>query len=205
MIRPRPSSLVVEFNCPRSSRSSSSPPSPHPQQTGFPADLYLEGPDQYRGWFHSSLLIGVGVRDAAPYRQVLTHGWTLDEQGRAMSKSRGNDVDPADIANRLGGEIVRLWVASVDFREDVVGSEGLMQRIAETYRNIRNVAFKNSLGNLYDFTADKAVAFEQMIRYVKQYQDEVWIPLRREVADYLLAGSNLPAEPYRPLDRGELP
>src|SRR5260221_13637121 len=79
-----------------------------------------------------------------------------------MSKSRGNDVDPADIANRLGGEIVRLWVASVDFREDVVGSESLMQRTAENYRSIRNNLFKNCLGNLFDFTADKAVAFDRM-------------------------------------------
>jgi isoleucyl-tRNA synthetase len=128
----------------------------------WPSDLYLEGGDQYRGWFMSSLLCALGAKGSAPYKSCATPGWTLDEQGRAMSKSRGNDVDPADIANRLGGEIVRLWVASVDFREDVVGSESLMQRIAETYRNIRNVAFKNSLGNLYDFAADKAVAFEQM-------------------------------------------
>jgi isoleucyl-tRNA synthetase len=128
----------------------------------WPSDLYLEGGDQYRGWFMSSLLCSLGAKGSTPYKSVATPGWTLDEQGRAMSKSRGNDVDPADIANRLGGEIVRLWVASVDFREDVVGSENLMQRTAEIYRNIRNVAFKNSLGNLYDFTADKAVAFEQM-------------------------------------------
>jgi len=128
----------------------------------WPSDLYLEGGDQYRGWFMSSLLCSLGAKGSTPYKSVATPGWTLDEQGRAMSKSRGNDVDPADIANRLGGEIVRLWVASVDFREDVVGSENLMQRTAEIYRNIRNVAFKNSLGNLYDFTADKAIAFEQM-------------------------------------------
>jgi isoleucyl-tRNA synthetase len=128
----------------------------------WPSNLYLEGGDQYRGWFMSSLLCALGVRNSAPYKSVATPGWTLDEQGRAMSKSRGNDVDPADIANRLGGEIVRLWVASVDFREDVVGSENLMQRIAENYRTIRNNLFKNCLGNLYDFTADNAVPFEQL-------------------------------------------
>ena len=111
----------------------------------------------------SSLLCSLGAQGSAPYKSVATPGWTLDEQGRAMSKSRGNDVDPADIANRLGGEIVRLWVASVDFREDVVGSENLMQRTAEIYRDIRNVAFKNSLGNLYDFDRSiNAVPFEQM-------------------------------------------
>ena len=102
-------------------------------------------------------------RTSAPYRGVATNGWTLDEQGHAMSKSRGNDVDPVDIANRLGGEIVRLWVASVDFREDVVGSEQLMQRVAENYRKIRNSLFRYVLSNLYDFDPQKnAVAFDEM-------------------------------------------
>jgi isoleucyl-tRNA synthetase len=129
----------------------------------WPADLYLEGGDQHRGWFHSSLLCAVGTRNQAPYRAVATNGWTLDEQGRALSKSRGNDVDPVDIANRLGGEIVRLWVASVDFREDVVGSEPLMQRVAESYRKIRNSLFRYVLSNLYDFDPQKnAVSFEEM-------------------------------------------
>src|SRR5215813_8729783 len=117
----------------------------------WPSDLYLEGGDQYRGWFMSSLLCSIGVRGTSPYKGVVTPGWTLDEQGRALSKSRGTDVDPVDIANRLGGEIVRLWVASVDFREDVVGSERLMQRTAETYRDIRNKLFRYVLSNLYDF------------------------------------------------------
>jgi isoleucyl-tRNA synthetase len=122
----------------------------HEPNLPFPADVYLEGGDQHRGWFHSSLLCAMGTRETPPYRMVVTHGWTLDEKGTAMSKSRGNDVDPVDIADRLGGEIVRLWVASVDFREDVVGSEQLMQRVAENYRKIRNT-FRYILGNLYDF------------------------------------------------------
>ena len=129
----------------------------------WPADLYLEGGDQHRGWFHSSLLCAVGTRGQAPYRAVATNGWTLDEQGRAMSKSLGNDVDPVDIANRMGGEIVRLWVASVDFREDVVGSEQLMQRVAENYRKIRNTCSATSSSNLYDFDPQKnAVPFDEM-------------------------------------------
>jgi isoleucyl-tRNA synthetase len=129
----------------------------------WPADLYLEGGDQHRGWFHSSLLCAVGTRNQAPYRAVATNGWTLDEQGRALSKSRGNDVDPVDIANRMGGEIVRLWVASVDFREDVVGSEQLMQRVAESYRKIRNSLFRYVLSNLYDFDPQKnAVSFDEL-------------------------------------------
>jgi isoleucyl-tRNA synthetase len=128
----------------------------------WPADLYLEGGDQYRGWFHSSLLCAVGTRGAAPYRAVATNGWTLDEHGHAMSKSRGNDVDPVDIADRLGGEIVRLWVGSVDFREDVVGSDQLMQRVAENYRKLRNT-FRYILGNLNGFDpARHAVPFSEM-------------------------------------------
>src|SRR5579864_8984023 len=128
----------------------------------WPSDLYLEGGDQYRGWFQSSLLCGMGTRATPPYKGVVTPGWTLDEKGQAMSKSRGNDVDPVDIANRLGGEIVRLWVASVDFREDVVGSENLMQRIAENYKKIRNT-FRYILGNLYDFDPAKdALGFSEM-------------------------------------------
>ena len=117
----------------------------------WPSDLYLEGGDQYRGWFQSSLLCAMGTHATPPYKGVVTPGWTLDEKGQAMSKSRGNDVDPVDISSRLGGEVVRLWVASVDFREDVVGSEALMQRVGENYREIRNKLFKNALGNLFDF------------------------------------------------------
>jgi isoleucyl-tRNA synthetase len=128
----------------------------------WPADLYLEGGDQYRGWFHSSLLCAMGFEGHAPYHMVTSPGWTLDEKGQAMSKSKGNDVDPVDIANRLGAEIVRLWVASVDFREDVVGSERLMQTIAEMYRKIRNSLFRYVLGNLYDFDPAQRVPFEEM-------------------------------------------
>ncbi len=128
----------------------------------WPADLYLEGGDQYRGWFHSSLLCAVGARAQAPYRMVATNGWTLDPEGRAMSKSLGNVVDPADIADRMGAEIVRLWVASVDFREDVTCSEELMRRIADNYRKIRNT-LRFVLQNLYDFDPGRsAVAFGEM-------------------------------------------
>jgi isoleucyl-tRNA synthetase len=115
-----------------------------------PEVLYLEGGDQHRGWFHSSLLTSVALRGRAPYSHVTTAGWTLDEQGRAMSKSLGNGVDPVDIANRMGAEIVRLWVASVDFREDMAASENLMQRCAELYKKLRNT-FRFLLGNLHGF------------------------------------------------------
>jgi isoleucyl-tRNA synthetase len=128
----------------------------------WPSDLYLEGGDQYRGWFQSSLLCAIGTHATPPYKTVVTPGWTLDEKGQAMSKSRGNDVDPVDISSRLGGEVVRLWVASVDFREDVVGSEALMQRVGENYKKIRNT-FRYILGSLYDFDPQiDAVPFAEM-------------------------------------------
>jgi isoleucyl-tRNA synthetase len=128
----------------------------------FPADLYTEGGDQHRGWFHSSLLTSVAARGVAPYKMVATSGWTLDEQGRPFSKSLGNGVDPVDIAKRLGGEIIRLWVASVDFREDVAASENLMQRVSDNYRKLRNT-LKFLLGNLHDFDpATNSIAFDAM-------------------------------------------
>ena len=133
-----------------------------------PADMYLEGGDQYRGWFHSSLLCSMGLHGQSPYKAVATNGWTLDENGRAMSKSLGNTVDPVDIAKRMGGEIVRFWVASVDFREDVRASENLMARVAENYRKIRNT-FRYILGNLHGFSpAQDAVPFE-LLEPIDQY------------------------------------
>ncbi len=134
----------------------------HEPALPWPADYYLEGGDQHRGWFHSSLLCAVGTRGASPYRGCGTEGWVLDDRGRAQSKSLGNVVDPVDIANKLGAEIVRLWVGSVDFREDVVASDELMQRIAESYRKIRNT-FRYILGNLEDFDPQRdSVEFGHM-------------------------------------------
>jgi len=150
----------------------------------WPSDLYLEGGDQYRGWFQSSLLCAMGTKGSPPYRGVVTPGWTLDEQGQALSKSRGNDVDPVDIAGRLGGEIVRLWAASVDFREDVVGSERLMQSIAENYRAIRNHLFRYVLGNLYDFVPEKhAVGFLEMEALDQHMLRQTW-SLAKEVKSW---------------------
>src|SRR6202000_1266024 len=127
-----------------------------------PADLYTEGGDQHRGWFHSSLLPSVAVTNHAPYKMVATSGWTLDEQGRAFSKSLGNGVDPVDVAKRLGGEIIRLWVASVDFREDVAASENLMQRVSDNYRKLRNT-LRFLLSNLSDFSPrEHAMHYSEM-------------------------------------------
>ena len=130
----------------------------------WPADLYLEGGDQHRGWFHTSLLLSVGTKNAAPYRRVATCGWTLDEQGRALSKSRGNFIDPGEVGDQLGADIIRLWVASVDFREDVVATIPLLKRLAEDiYRKLRNT-FRFLLGNLGDFNpAGDALPFEQLL------------------------------------------
>ena len=114
------------------------------------ADVYLEGPDQYRGWFHSSLLVATGTRDAAPYRSVVTHGWTLDEQGRPMSKSLGNALYPIEICERWGADLLRLWVASVEYQADVKMSERVMTQLSEAYRKIRNT-FRFALSNLGDF------------------------------------------------------
>jgi len=148
----------------------------------WPSDLYLEGGDQYRGWFQSSLLCGMGTKQTPPYKGVVTPGWTLDEKGQAMSKSRGNDVDPVDISSRLGGEVVRLWVASVDFREDVVGSEALMQRVGENYRDIRN-RFRFMLGNLESFDPGKdAVPYEEM-EALDQYMLRKTVEFATEVRD----------------------
>ena len=122
----------------------------HRADVPWPSDVYLEGGDQYRGWFHSSLLIGVGIRGRAPYRQVLTHGWTLDAEGRAMSKSLGNTVEPQEVIKTHGAEILRLWVASVDFREDVVLTSEILTRLSEAYRKLRNT-LRWCVSNLYDF------------------------------------------------------
>lgn len=116
----------------------------------WPADMYLEGQDQYRGWFQTSLLAAVGLRNSAPYKTVLTHGFTVDEFGRAMSKSKENGVDPQDIIKQYGADILRMWVASTDYRTEMVFSEGILKQNIDVYRRIRNTA-RFLLGNLSDF------------------------------------------------------
>jgi len=118
------------------------------------ADLYLEGSDQHRGWFHSSLLVAVETRQEAPYREVLTHGFVVDGEGRKMSKSLGNVVAPQEVIERYGAEVLRLWVAAQDYRDDVRISEEILTRLAEGYRRIRNTC-RYLLGNLYDFDPRK--------------------------------------------------
>jgi isoleucyl-tRNA synthetase len=147
-----------------------------------PADLYLEGNDQFRGWYMSSLMNSVALRHAAPYRMTLTPGWTLDEQGRALSKSRGTDISPTDVASQLGAEVIRLWVASVDYREDVVASIPLLKRLAEEiYRKLRNT-FKFLLGNLHGFDPVKdSLAFDDL-----QPLDQYMLAKTRELTEKVL-------------------
>ncbi|HVB88378.1 MAG TPA: isoleucine--tRNA ligase [Candidatus Dormibacteraeota bacterium] len=116
----------------------------------WPADVYLEGPDQFRGWFQSSLLNGVGIRGRAPYKQVVTHGWTLDEKGAPMSKSKGNALYPKEISEKWGADLLRLWVVSQDYTADMRVSPAMMTQLAEAYRKIRNT-FRFALSNLFDF------------------------------------------------------
>ena len=127
-----------------------------------PADVYLEGGDQHRGWFNSSLMISVGTRGRAPYRQVVTNGWTLDEKGHAMHKSLGNVIDPLKIVAKDGAEVVRLWVASQNFMEDTRCGESLLKQVSEMYRRIRNT-FRFLVNNLYDFNPETdAVPYAEM-------------------------------------------
>ncbi len=120
----------------------------------FPADLYLEGADQYRGWFQSSLLTSVATQGTAPYKTVLTHGWVVDGEGRKMSKSLGNGIEPQEIIDQYGADILRLWVASSDYHADIRISKDILKQLSESYRKIRNTA-RYILGNLSDFDPSK--------------------------------------------------
>ncbi len=130
---------------------------------GPEADLYLEGHDQHRGWFHSSLLIACALEDRAPYRGLLTHGFTVDAQGRKMSKSLGNGIEPQAVSQKLGAEVIRLWVAASDYSGDIAGDEKILARVVDSYRRIRNT-LRFLLANTSDFDAGKdAVPVEQML------------------------------------------
>lgn len=128
---------------------------------GFPADLYLEGSDQHRGWFHSSLLASMGTRGVAPYKNVLTHGYVVDGAGRKMSKSIGNVVAPQEVIDKHGAELLRLWVSSVDYREDIRFSDEIMSRLVDAYRRIRNTV-RYMLGSIFDLTKENLVAVKDM-------------------------------------------
>ncbi|HUO33153.1 MAG TPA: isoleucine--tRNA ligase, partial [Bryobacteraceae bacterium] len=140
----------------------------------WPADIYLEGGDQYRGWFHSSLLVGVGLKGGSPYRSCALNGWVLDGEGRAMHKSLGNSIEPEEIIQHHGADLIRLWSASVEFNEDVRVSETILTRLQEAYRKLRNT-FRYTLGNLTGFNpAADAVPAAEMLEL------DQWILFRAE-------------------------
>jgi isoleucyl-tRNA synthetase len=147
---------------------------------GPEADLYLEGHDQHRGWFHSSLLLACAIYGRAPYRGLLTHGFTVDAQGRKMSKSLGNGIEPQKVSGTLGAEIIRLWVAASDYSGDIAGDDKILARVVDAYRRIRNT-LRFLLANTSDFDATKdAVPYAQMLEIdrwaltrAEQFQAEV--------------------------------
>jgi isoleucyl-tRNA synthetase len=140
----------------------------------WPADVYMEGGDQYRGWFHSSLLVGTGIKGGSPYRMCVLNGWVLDGEGRAMHKSLGNVIEPDEIIRRHGAEILRLWTASVEFNEDVRLSETILTRLVDAYRKLRNT-FRYLLGNLSDFDPLKDAVPGSELAGIDQ-----WVLLRAE-------------------------
>ncbi|MBN2059742.1 MAG: isoleucine--tRNA ligase [Deltaproteobacteria bacterium] len=146
-----------------------------------PSDLYLEGSDQHRGWFHSSLLCSVGTRGTAPYKNVLTHGFVVDGTGKAMHKSAGNVIAPEELIKNYGAEIIRLWVAGEDYRDNIRLSKEILQRLTEAYRRIRNTC-RYLLGNLDDFDPEKnRVSYEQM-----QELDKWALHRLQEVNEFIL-------------------
>ena len=152
----------------------------------FPADMYLEGSDQHRGWFHSSLLAGMGTRGVPPYKAVLTHGYVVDGEGKKMSKSVGNVVAPSEIIAKFGAEILRLWVASVDYREDIRISDEILNRQVDAYRRIRNTC-RYLLGNLSGFTPADAVAdkdLDPLDRYALDVVSRVHDDVQKAYTDY---------------------
>jgi isoleucyl-tRNA synthetase len=140
---------------------------------GVVADLYLEGSDQHRGWFQSSLLTSVAMNGRAPYKAVLTHGFVVDENGRKQSKSLGNVVSPQKVWDTLGADILRLWVASTDFRSEMVASDEILKRVSDQYRRIRNT-FRFILGNLNDFNKTEKLKFDEQVELDK------WIVLETQ-------------------------
>jgi isoleucyl-tRNA synthetase len=134
----------------------------------WPADVYVEGGDQFRGWFHSSLLVGLGTRHASPYRQVITHGFVVAEDGRKMSKSLGNSIEPQDIMKQYGADILRLWIAMADFTEEQRLGKEILARVAEAYRKLRNT-LRYVIANLYDFDPKKDALPIEKLEGVDRY------------------------------------
>ncbi len=154
---------------------------------GVPVEMYLEGSDQHRGWFHSTLLASVGTRGRAPYESVLTHGFVVDGEGRKMSKSLGNTISPQEIISKYGAEILRLWSSAQDYKNDIRISDEIVSRLVETYRRVRNTS-RFMLGNLHDFDPDKdMVPYENMLeldRYALHVTQKLIERVRRAYEEY---------------------
>ncbi len=153
----------------------------------WPSDLYVEGHDQYRGWFNSSLFVGVAAKKESPYKTVITHGFVLDEQGRGMSKSLGNFIEPEEIISRNGAEILRLWVAMLNYKEDARFGNEILQRLIEAYRKIRNT-WRFLLGNIYDFIPDEEMVeiedMEPLDRWILERSSEMGRRMLLAYEDY---------------------
>lgn len=148
----------------------------------WPADLYLEGPDQHRGWFNSSLMVGLAARDQAPYKTVITHGWTVDGEGKAMHKSTGNAIPSDEVVSKQGAEILRLWVASSDYQEDVRVSPEILNRMVDAYRKLRNTA-RYALGNISDFDPGADQVAEKDMWEIDRWALAVTREVTRKVVD----------------------
>ncbi len=152
----------------------------HAAELAYPADLYLEGSDQHRGWFHSSLLIGSAIDGRAPYKALLTHGFTVDPQGRKMSKSLGNGIEPQEVSGRLGAEIIRLWVAATDYSGEMSIGDEILKRVVEGYRRIRNT-LRFLLANTSDFDAQRHVVPVARMLELDRYALALTAQLQAEV------------------------
>src|SRR5690606_23079196 len=154
----------------------------HADALQWPADLYLEGSGQHRGWFHSSLLTSCMLYGRPPYKALLTHGFVVDGQGRKMSKSVGNVIAPQKVSDSLGAEILRLWTASTDYSGELSISDEILKRVVEGYRRIRNT-LKFLLGNLHDFNPDQdAIATEDLLE-IDRYAICMTAEMQAEVLD----------------------
>ncbi|MEO0151209.1 MAG: isoleucine--tRNA ligase [candidate division WOR-3 bacterium] len=148
----------------------------------FPSDMYLEGSDQHRGWFNASLILSIAVKNEPPYKIVITHGWTLDEKGRAMHKSLGNVISPLEIIDKYGADVLRLWVNSSDWSEDIRLGNEILSRIIDAYRKIRNT-YRFMLSNLYDFSREDLLEYQKLL-LVDKYILHRYGKLIREIENY---------------------
>ncbi|MEY4082989.1 MAG: hypothetical protein RL483_358 [Pseudomonadota bacterium] len=164
----------------------------HATESHFPADLYLEGSDQHRGWFHSSLLTSCMINGQPPYKALLTHGFVVDGQGRKMSKSLGNVIAPQEVTNKLGADILRLWVASTDYSGELSLSDTILMRVVEAYRRIRN-SMTFLLGNLSDFDPTRDAVAHEELPEIDQLALAMTADLQREILEYYASYNFHPA------------